>query len=147
MKNRLILLDGNSLFNRAYFALPPLMNKDGFYTNAIYGFAMMLNNILENYEPTHMAIAFDLKAPTFRHKSYEDYKATRKGMSDELRMQVEPLKKMVDAYGITRVEFEGYEADDIIGTLSKLAENDGFEVMIVTGDKDALQLASQSTAV
>ena len=147
MKNRLILLDGNSLFNRAYFALPLLMNKDGFYTNAIYGFAMMLNNILENYEPTHMAIAFDLKAPTFRHKSYEDYKATRKGMSDELRMQVEPLKKMVDAYGITRVEFEGYEADDIIGTLSKLAENDGFEVMIVTGDKDALQLASQSTAV
>lgn len=147
MKNRLILLDGNSLFNRAYFAIPPLMNKDGFYTNAIYGFAMMLNNILENYKPTHMAIAFDLKAPTFRHKSYDQYKATRKGMSDELRMQVEPLKKMVDAYGITRVEFEGYEADDIIGTLSSFAEKDGFEVMIVTGDKDALQLASKDTAV
>ena len=148
MKNRLILLDGNSLFNRAYFALPPLMNKNGFYTNAIYGFAMMLNNIIENYQPTHMAIAFDLKAPTFRHKSYEEYKANRKGMADELRMQVEPLKKMVDAYGIERVEFEGYEADDIIGTLSKLAENaDDFETMIVTGDKDALQLASQKTAV
>lgn len=148
MKNRLILLDGNSLFNRAYFALPPLMNKNGFYTNAIYGFAMMLNNIIENYKPTHMAIAFDLKAPTFRHKSYEDYKANRKGMADELRMQVEPLKKMVDAYGIERVEFEGYEADDIIGTLSKLAEDaDDFETMIVTGDKDALQLASQKTAV
>lgn len=147
MKNRLILLDGNSLFNRAYFALPPLMNKNGFYTNAIYGFAMMLNNIIENYQPTHMAIAFDLKAPTFRHKSYEDYKANRKGMADELRMQVEPLKKMVDAYGIERVEFEGYEADDIIGTLSKLAENEDFETMIVTGDKDALQLASQKTVV
>lgn len=148
MKNRLILLDGNSLFNRAYFALPPLMNKNGFYTNAIYGFAMMLNNIIENYKPTHMAIAFDLKAPTFRHKSYEDYKANRKGMADELRMQVEPLKKMVDAYGIERVEFEGYEADDIIGTLSKLAEDAAdFETMIVTGDKDALQLASQKTAV
>lgn len=148
MKNRLILLDGNSLFNRAYFALPPLMNKNGFYTNAIYGFAMMLNNIIENYKPTHMAIAFDLKAPTFRHKSYEDYKANRKGMADELRMQVEPLKKMVDAYGIERVEFEGYEADDIIGTLSKLAEDaNDFETMIVTGDKDALQLASQKTAV
>lgn len=148
MKNRLILLDGNSLFNRAYFALPPLMNKNGFYTNAIYGFAMMLNNIIENYQPTHMAIAFDLKAPTFRHKSYEEYKANRKGMADELRMQVEPLKKMVDAYGIERVEFEGYEADDIIGTLSKLAEKEAdFEIMIVTGDKDALQLASQKTAV
>lgn len=147
MKNRLILLDGNSLFNRAYFALPPLMNKNGFYTNAIYGFAMMLNNIIENYQPTHMAIAFDLKAPTFRHKSYEEYKANRKGMADELRMQVEPLKKMVDAYGIERVEFEGYEADDIIGTLSKLAENEDFETMIVTGDKDALQLASQKTVV
>lgn len=147
MKNRLMLLDGNSLFNRAYFALPPLMNKDGFYTNAIYGFAMMLNNVIENYKPTHMAIAFDLKAPTFRHKSFEDYKANRKGMADELRMQVEPLKKMVDAYGITRVEFEGYEADDIIGTLSKFGENSDLEVMIVTGDKDALQLASQKTAV
>lgn len=147
MKNRLILLDGNSLFNRAYFALPPLMNKDGFYTNAIYGFAMMLNNVLENYKPTHMAIAFDLKAPTFRHKSFQDYKANRKGMADELKMQVEPLKKMVDAYGITRVEFEGYEADDIIGTLSQFGENSDLEVMIVTGDKDALQLASQKTSV
>lgn len=147
MKNRLILLDGNSLFNRAYFALPPLMNKDGFYTNAIYGFAMMLNNVLENYKPTHMAIAFDLKAPTFRHESYKEYKANRIGMSDELKMQVEPLKKMVDAYGITRVEFEGYEADDIIGTLSKFGENSDLEVMIVTGDKDALQLASQKTSV
>lgn len=147
MKNKLILLDGNSLFNRAYFALPPLMNKKGFYTNAIYGFAMMLNTVLETYEPSHLAIAFDLKAPTFRHKESPEYKATRKGMPDELRMQVEPLKKMVDAFGLKRVEFEGYEADDIIGTLSKYGEDNNFEVMIITGDKDALQLASSKTAV
>lgn len=147
MKKRLILLDGNSLFNRAFFALPPLMNKKGFYTNAIYGFAIMTNNIIENYKPDYMAVAFDLKGPTFRHKEFVDYKAGRKGMPDELRMQVEPLKEMVDAMGIARAEFEGYEADDIIGTLSKFGEDENLEVLIVTGDKDALQLASQNTTI
>lgn len=147
MKKKLVLLDGNSLFNRAFFALPPLMNKKGFYTNAIYGFATMTNNIIENHRPDYMAVAFDLKGPTFRHQQYGDYKAGRKGMPDELRMQVEPLKKMVDAMGITRAEFEGYEADDIIGTLSAFGEKEGLEVIIVTGDKDALQLASENTTI
>ncbi|MDO5061985.1 MAG: DNA polymerase I [Peptostreptococcaceae bacterium] len=147
MKKKLVLLDGNSLFNRAFFALPPLMNKKGFYTNAIYGFATMTNSIIESHHPDYMAVAFDLKAPTFRHQQYGDYKAGRKGMPDELRMQVEPLKKMVDAMGIVRAEFEGYEADDIIGTLSAYGEEEGLEVIIVTGDKDALQLASQNTTI
>lgn len=147
MKKKLVLLDGNSLFNRAFFALPPLMNKKGFYTNAIYGFATMTNSIIESHHPDYMAVAFDLKAPTFRHQQYGDYKAGRKGMPDELRMQVEPLKKMVDAMGIARAEFEGYEADDIIGTLSAYGEEEGLEVIIVTGDKDALQLASQNTTI
>lgn len=147
MKKKLILLDGNSLFNRAFFALPPLMNKKGFYTNAIYGFATMTNSIIESHQPDYMAVAFDLKGPTFRHQQYGDYKAGRKGMPDELRMQVEPLKKMVDAMGIARAEFEGYEADDIIGTLSAYGEDEGLEVIIVTGDKDALQLASPNTTV
>lgn len=147
MNKKLVLLDGNSLFNRAFFALPLLMNKKGFYTNAIYGFATMANNIIETYKPDYMAVAFDLKAPTFRHKQFDDYKAGRKGMPEELVVQVEPLKKMVDAMGITRAEFEGYEADDIIGTLSKYGEGHDLDVIIVTGDKDALQLASQKTKV
>ncbi len=147
MKRKLILLDGNSLFNRAYFALPPLMNKKGFYTNAIYGFATMVNGILENHRPDYIAAAFDLKAPTFRHRQYDEYKAGRKGMPDELRMQVEPLKKMLDAMGIMRAELEGYEADDLIGTLSRFGEENDLEVIIVTGDRDALQLASPQTTV
>lgn len=147
MSRKLVLLDGNSLFNRAFFALPALMNKKGFYTNAIYGFAMMTNNIIETQNPDYMAVAFDLKAPTFRHLEYSDYKAGRKKMPDELRMQIEPLKNMVDAMGIARAEFEGYEADDIIGTLSAYGEKEGMSVVIVTGDKDALQLASKNTKI
>ncbi|MGL5440492.1 MAG: DNA polymerase I [Filifactoraceae bacterium] len=144
---RLILLDGNSLLNRAYFALPPLMNKDGIYTNGIYGFCMMLYKIIDDYKPTHMSVAFDLKAPTFRHKEYKDYKSQRKGMPEELRMQLEPMKEILDAMGIDRTEIQGFEADDIIGTISKLGEENGFDVIIVTGDKDALQLASEKTTI
>lgn len=144
---KLILLDGNSLLNRAYFALPPLMNKDGLYTNAIYGFCMMLYKIIDDYKPTHMSVAFDLKAPTFRHVEFEGYKAQRKGMPEELRMQLEPMKEILDAMGIDRTEIPGFEADDIIGTLSKQGEEHNFEVIIVTGDKDALQLASEKTTI
>ena len=147
MSKKLILIDGNSLFNRAFFALPLLMNKKGFYTNAIYGFASMTNNVIDTYKPDYMAVAFDLKGPTFRHAQFGDYKAGRKGMPEELVMQVEPLKQMVEAMGIAKVEFPGYEADDIIGTLSKFGEAEDLEVIIVTGDKDALQLASQKTKI
>lgn len=146
-KKKLVLIDGNSLMNRAFYALPPLMNKEGMYTNAIYGFTTMLLKIIDEQKPSHMSVAFDLKAPTFRHKAYSEYKGNRKGMPDELRAQVEPLKELLDSFGINRVELEGYEADDIIGTFSKIGEQDGFEVIIVTGDRDALQLASDNTTV
>ncbi|MEJ8552920.1 DNA polymerase I [Tepidibacter sp. Z1-5] len=147
MNKKLVIIDGNSLMNRAFYALPDLMNKEGLHTNAIYGFTTMLFKIIDEYKPTHMSVAFDLKAPTFRHKQYEDYKAGRKKMPDELRVQVEPLKELLDAFKIHRLEMEGFEADDIIGTVSKKAEEDDFEVIIVTGDKDAIQLASYKTKI
>ncbi|WXR62003.1 DNA polymerase I [Peptostreptococcaceae bacterium AGR-M142] len=147
MKNRLILIDGNSLMNRAFYALPPLKNKNGLHTNAIYGFTTMLFKIINDYKPTHMSVAFDLKKPTFRHLEYKEYKGTRSKMSDELREQVKPLKDLIDAFKINRLEMEGFEADDIIGTISKLGEDEEFEVLIVTGDKDALQLASKTTKI
>ena len=147
MDKLLILIDGNSLMNRAYYALPELMNKKGQHTNAIYGFANILLKIMDTYKPSHISVAFDLKAPTFRHKQYDAYKGNRKKMPDELREQVEPLKKMIDAFGINRIELEGYEADDLIGTVAKNFEQDGFEVYIITGDKDALQLVSDKIKV
>ncbi|WFD11420.1 DNA polymerase I [Tepidibacter hydrothermalis] len=147
MNKKLVIIDGNSLMNRAFYALPDLMNKEGLHTNAIYGFTTMLFKIIDEYNPTHMSVAFDLKAPTFRHKQYENYKAGRKKMPDELRVQVEPLKELLDAFKINRLEMEGFEADDIIGTVSKIAEEDNFEVIIVTGDKDAIQLASNKTKI
>ncbi|AHM56432.1 DNA polymerase I [Peptoclostridium acidaminophilum DSM 3953] len=147
MSKRLVIIDGNSLVNRAFYALPELMTKDGRHTNAIYGFTTMLFKLLENYAPTHISVAFDLKAPTFRHTEYGDYKAHRKGMPNELREQMEPLKRLIDAMKIHRLELEGFEADDIIGTVSKEAEAEGFEVLIVTGDKDALQLTSDKIRV
>nr|WP_099187619.1 DNA polymerase I [Tepidibacter mesophilus] len=147
MSKRLVIIDGNSLMNRAFYALPDLMNKEGLHTNAIYGFTTMLFKIIDEYKPTHMSVAFDLKAPTFRHKQYENYKAGRKKMPDELRVQVEPLKELLDAFKIHRLEIEGFEADDIIGTVSKVAEQEDFEVIVVTGDKDAIQLASNKTKI
>ncbi len=147
MDKRLVIIDGNSLMNRAYYALPPLMNKEGLYTNAIYGFTTMLFKIIDTYQPTHISVAFDKKAPTFRHKEYEAYKAGRKKMPDELRVQVEPLKEVLDAFNIHRLEIEGFEADDIIGTVSRIGEEKAFEIFIVTGDKDAIQLASHHTKV
>lgn len=143
----LLLIDGNSIINRAFFALPPMDNGEGLHTNAIYGFLTMMFKMIKNYNPSHISVAFDLKAPTFRHKSYTEYKAGRKKMPFELGMQIEPLKKVLDAFNIDRRELEGYEADDIIGTLSFEAENKGYKVIIVTGDKDALQLASDNTTV
>lgn len=143
----LLLIDGNSIINRAFFALPPMDNGEGLHTNAIYGFLTMMFKMIKNYNPSHISVAFDLKAPTFRHRSYTEYKAGRKKMPFELGMQIEPLKKVLDAFNIDRKELEGYEADDIIGTLSFEAENKGYKVIIVTGDKDALQLASDNTTV
>ena len=145
MDKRLIIIDGNSIINRAFYALPEMTSKDGLKTNAIYGFTTMLFKIIDTYQPTHISVAFDRKAPTFRHLEFKEYKAGRKKMPDELREQFEPLKELLDKFNIHRLELDGYEADDIIGTVSKLGEENDYKVFIVTGDKDAIQLASNKT--
>ena len=145
MEKRLIIIDGNSIINRAFYALPDMSNSEGLKTNAIFGFVRMMFKIIEDYQPTHMSVAFDKKAPTFRHKQYAYYKAGRKKMPDELAQQLQPLKDLLDKFNINRLELEGYEADDLIGTVARLGEENDFKVYIVTGDKDAIQLASHKT--
>lgn len=146
--DRIAIIDGNSLINRAYYAMRnPMITKDGIFTQGIFGFINMLEKIKKDYEPTHMAIAFDMKAPTFRHKEYEEYKAGRKKMPPELAMQIPLLKDVLRAMNIKQIEMEGFEADDIIGTIAKAAEKEGMEAYIITGDKDELQLATDSTKV
>lgn len=143
-KNKILLLDSNSLMHRAYHALPNLKSSKGLYTGAIYGFLSILLRLIKEQEPTHIAAAFDLKGPTFRHEMYDKYKATRKPMDEELRQQVEPLKDLIRAMGIKIVALQGYEGDDILGTLSKKFDD---ECIIVTGDRDSFQLVNESTKV
>ena len=147
---KLVAIDGNSIMNRAFYGIlnsKLLMTTDGIYTNAIYGFLTILFKMINEEKPDYLCVAFDLKAPTFRHKKYEDYKGTRKGMPDELRVQMPIIKDVLRAMKITICELEGYEADDIIGTLSKKAEEEGMEVLLLTGDKDYLQLATEHVTV
>lgn len=145
---RIAIIDGNSLINRAYYAMrQPMITNDGIYTHAIFGFINMMDKIRRTYKPSYMAVAFDMKAPTFRHKEYKDYKAGRKKMPPELAMQIPILKDILDAMHIARVETEGFEADDIIGTIARAAEADGLEPFIVTGDRDQLQLATDVTKI
>ncbi len=144
---RIVVIDGNSLINRAFYALPPLMNKEGLYTNAVYGFANMLNKIVEEYTPKYLAVAFDKKAPTFRHKEFADYKAGRKKMPLELAQQMPLLKELLEYMNISIIELDGFEADDLIGTIVKKAEEVNMEPVVITGDKDALQLASDKTQI
>ncbi|MCG8484689.1 MAG: DNA polymerase I [Clostridia bacterium] len=144
---RIVVIDGNSLINRAFYALPPLMNKEGLYTNAVYGFANMLNKIVEEYTPKYLAVAFDKKAPTFRHKEFADYKAGRKKMPLELAQQMPLLKELLEYMNISIIELDGFEADDLIGTIVKKAEEVDMEPVVITGDKDALQLASDKTQI
>ena len=145
MDKRLIIIDGNSIINRAFYALPDMTNSEGLHTNAVYGFTRMLFKIIDDYKPTHISVAFDMKAPTFRHKEFSEYKAGRKKMPNELGQQLQPLKELLDTFNIHRMEMAGFEADDLIGTVAKKAENDDFKVYIVTGYKDAIQLASNKT--
>ncbi len=142
---RLILIDGHSLLYRAFYALPPLRTKDGFPTNATYGLLKMLIKLFKEYNPSHCGVAFDTPKPTFRHKEFTDYKITRPEMPDDLKPQISITKEILNALGIKTLEFEGFEADDIIGTLSLKAEQEGYEVFIVSGDRDALQLVSDKT--
>lgn len=145
--SKFLIIDGNSLMYRAYFALPDLMNSEGLHTNAIYGFSMMLLKLLDEEKPDYIAVAFDKKAPTFRHKEYSAYKGTRQSMPEELIEQVDILKDVINAFNIKTIEIEGFEADDIIGTVSKIAYENGMKVLIVTGDRDALQLVSDGVKV
>ncbi len=142
--NRIILIDGNSLLHRAYHALPGLKTTKGFYTGGIFGFLRLVNKLVKEHKPTHMAVAFDLKGPTFRHLRFADYKGTRKPMDPELAMQFEPLKDLLNLMKVKVVTKEGYEADDVLGTLSKRFEDETF---VVTGDRDSFQLVSPSTTV
>ena len=146
MKN-LIIIDGNSIINRAYYGVRPLSTQSGIPTNAVYGFMNIMLKYIEDYMPDYLCVAFDLKAPTFRHKMYEAYKAQRKGMPDDLAAQLPHLKEVLSAMNILQLSLEGYEADDIIGTVSRMCDESGIKCNIVTGDKDDLQLASENTTV
>lgn len=147
MNEKLIILDGNSLLNRAFYALPPLTNAEGLHTNAIYGFANMLFKMRDEIKPDYIVCTFDRKAPTFRHEEYKDYKAGRKKMPPELAEQFPVVKDFLKLLAIDSFEIDGFEADDLIGTLSVYAEKKGIEVYIVTGDRDALQLATDNVKV
>ena len=142
-----MILDGNSIVNRAFYGIRLLTNKDGVYTNAIYGFLNILFKYISEENPTHLCVAFDVHAPTFRHKAFSEYKAQRKGMPDELRQQMPILKDILSAMNIRMLELEGYEADDIIGTVSRICDENNIICNILTGDKDDLQLASKNTIV
>ncbi|HHY14016.1 MAG TPA: DNA polymerase I, partial [Thermoanaerobacterales bacterium] len=147
MKDKLIIIDGNSLFHRAFYALPTLRTSKGIYTNAVYGFTTMLLRLLEDESPNYVITAFDKKGPTFRHEVYNEYKGHRSKTPDELNSQFPILKKLLSAFNINTIEAEGYEADDIIGTISQKAEKLGIETLIVTGDKDTFQLITPNVKV
>ena len=147
---KLVLIDGNSIMNRAFYGImgsKMLMTKDGKYTNAVYGFLAILFKLMEDINPEYMVVAFDLKAPTARHKLYEGYKANRKGMPEELAEQMPMIKEVLRAMNIDIVEKEGYEADDVLGTLSRYGESNGLEVTILSGDRDTFQLATDKVTI
>ena len=147
---KIVLIDGNSIMNRAFYGImgsKMLMTKEGTYTNAIYGFLAILFKILEDINPEYLVVAFDLKAPTQRHKLYEGYKATRKGMPNELAEQMPIIKEILRAMNIDIIEKEGYEADDILGTLSRYGEKNDLEVTILSGDRDTFQLATDKVTI
>lgn len=143
MSEKLVLIDGHSILNRAFYGVPDLSNAEGLHTNAIYGFLNIMLKILEEENPGYLAVAFDVHAPTFRHELYAEYKGTRKPMPEELRQQVPVMKEVLAAMGICTVEQAGLEADDILGTLAKRGERDGMEVALVSGDRDLLQIAGE----
>ncbi len=147
MSEKLVLIDGHSILNRAFFGLPDLTNSEGIHTNAVYGFLNIMFKILEEEKPDYLAVAFDVKAPTFRHEMFDEYKGTRKPMADELRQQVPIMKDMLRAMGVMIVELPGFEADDLLGTISCMGEAKGMEVSVVSGDRDLLQLATEHVQI
>lgn len=147
MKEKVVLIDGHSILNRAFYGVPDLTNAEGLHTNGIYGFLNIMFKLIEEEKPDYLAVAFDLKAPTFRHKLYEEYKGTRKGMPQELREQVPVMKELLKAMGILIMEKEGLEADDVLGTFAKRAEKENVQVSLVSGDRDLLQIASPNIKI
>ena len=147
MSSKIVLIDGHSILNRAFYGLPDLTNAEGLHTNAIYGFLTIMFKLLEEEKPEYLTVAFDVHAPTFRHKMYAEYKETRKPMADELRQQVPVIKEVLHAMGVKTIECAGLEADDLIGTLSNRCENEGMEVTVISGDRDLLQLATEHVKI
>ena len=147
MSEKIVLIDGHSILNRAFYGIPLLSNGEGLHTNAVYGFLNILFKVLEEEQAQYLAVAFDLHAPTFRHKMYEDYKGTRHAMPEELREQVPLMKEMLGAMQVPLMMLEGYEADDLLGTVSREMEEKGLQVRIISGDRDLLQLASDRTMI
>lgn len=145
--SKIVLIDGHSILNRAFFGVPDLTNSEGLHTNAIYGFLNILFKILDEETPDYLMVAFDVKAPTFRHQMYSEYKGTRKPMADELRQQVPVIKEVLQAMGIKIVELPGFEADDILGTVAKRSEREGMDVSLVSGDRDLLQIATDKIKI
>src|SRR5699024_5033800 len=144
---KLILMDGNSIAFRAFYGLPLLTNQSGLHTNAIFGYARLLEKVIKEENPDYFLVAFDAGKSTFRHKQYTEYKGGRQKTPPELGEQFAPIRKLIDAYGIKRYEVENYEADDIIGSLSKQADENGMETIIITGDRDLTQLASDHVTI
>ena len=147
MSQKIVLIDGHSILNRAFYGLPDLTNSEGLHTNAVYGFLTILFKILEEETPEYLTVAFDVHAPTFRHEMYAEYKGTRKPMAEELRQQVPVMKEVLKAMGIKTIECAGLEADDLIGTLSARCEKEGMEVSVISGDRDLLQLATDHVKI
>ena len=140
-RKKLVLIDGHSILNRAFYGVPDLTNVQGLHTNAIYGFLNIMFKILEEEKPDYLTVAFDVHAPTFRHQMYQEYKGTRKPMPEELRQQIPVMKDVLKAMGIVIMECPGLEADDILGTLAKKSQDRGIDVALVSGDRDLLQIA------
>lgn len=147
MSGKIVLIDGHSILNRAFYGLPDLTNSEGTHTNAVYGFLNIMFKIIDEEKPDYLTVVFDVHAPTFRHKIYPEYKGTRKPMPEELREQVPIIQEVLKAMDVAIVMHEGYEADDILGTIAKKAESEGIEVTLVSGDRDLLQLASETVKV
>jgi DNA polymerase-1 len=147
MDNKIVLIDGHSILNRAFYAIPDLTNSEGVHTNAVLGFLNIMFKILDEEKPEYLTVAFDVHAPTFRHIMYEEYKGTRKSMPEELREQVPLIKEVLKAMNVTIIEKPGFEADDVLGTIAKTCEKDGYEVSLVSGDRDLLQLASDKIKI
>ena len=147
MSSKIVLIDGHSILNRAFYGVPDLTNSEGLHTNAIYGFLNIMFKILEEEQPEYLTVAFDVHAPTFRHEIYAEYKGTRKPMLDELRQQVPVIKDVLKAMGVKIIEQAGLEADDLLGTLSKRCEQNGMNVSVISGDRDLLQLATEKVKI